>query len=527
MENIKYFILLFLLFGSLTGCEDFLGDNFDPDAVDVVPVDQIMPVVLFYSVLENYDHSEYGVYISQCLTTVGRSQTGSHAYRSGWEFMGMNRHPQWRRHFFDVGANANNLIRYATEENSVNYVALTRLLRLLSVQQTTDVFGDMPLTDAYKSSAPKYDTQESIYEWMALEADELIELFNSAEVTQESNRLMSEGVDRVYGGDMNKWLHVVYAIKSRILLRQLPNIATDANTCSKIISAAEMALNGWNDPNYKFDGGSSVEKNCMWGRTNRPVNGWESRSNDLGGAIPSKFFIENAFGFNPETNEFDDPRLPYLMQARGDEANGVDTTFRYLESNIGMPATHKIEWYPDLYKSVLTSDTSTICLFTKGELHFIIAEAALWAGDNNKAVDHLVSGIRYHMGRMSVPTEEIDAYITNPDLVPGTSNITLSDIMIEKYKAMYLQPEQWNDLRRYGYSNDDNNIQYDNSIIYPGLHRPHNLYEAYWAAENQWVQRLNYDPETEEKYNRAELERLGAFRNPEWLKKPMIWGRQN
>ncbi len=527
MKNIKQFILLFVLFGMLSGCDDFLGDNFDPDAVDVVPVDQIMPVVLFYSALENYDHSEYGTYLSQCLTTAGRSQTGSHAYRSGWEFMGMNRHPQWRRHFFDIGANANNIIRYAAEENSVNYLALTRLLRLISVQQTTDVFGDMPLSEAYKSSAPKYDTQESIYEWMIQEADDLIELFKSPEITQESNRLMTQGVDRVFAGDMDKWLHVAYAIKARVLLRNIPNITTDASILSAIVSAAESALNGWNDPRYKFDGGSSVEKNCMWGRTNRPVNGWESRSNDLGGAIPTKFFIEDVLGFNAETGEYDDPRLSYIMQARGDAATGIDTTFRYLESNIGMPATSKIEWYPDMYKSVLTSDTSAITFITREELYFILSEATFWQGDKNKAVDNLVLGIRSHMSRMGVPSVKIDAYVANPDLVPGSSNITLSDIMIEKYKAMYLQPEQWNDLRRYGYSNNNNNLQFNGTIIYPGLTRPHNLYEAYWAGDNQWIQRLNYDPETEEKYNRTELERLGAYRNPEWLKKPMIWGHSN
>ena len=44
--------------------------------------------------------------------------------------------------------------------------------------------------------------------------------------------------------------------------------------------------------------------------------------------------------------------------------------------------------------------------------------------------------------------------------------------------------------------------------------------------ENTWVQRLNYDPETEEKYNRAELERLGAYRNHLWLREPMIWAEE-
>ena len=34
---------------------------------------------------------------------------------------------------------------------------------------------------------------------------------------------------------------------------------------------------------------------------------------------------------------------------------------------------------------------------------------------------------------------------------------------------------------------------------------------------------MNYDPETEEKYNLGELERLGASKNPQWLRKPMIW----
>ncbi|MDD3908022.1 MAG: hypothetical protein PHF34_07410, partial [Bacteroidales bacterium] len=133
----------------------------------------------------------------------------------------------------------------------------------------------------------------------------------------------------------------------------------------------------------------------------------------------------------------------------------------------------------------------------------------------------------------------------------------------------YLQPEQWNDVRRYNYSSKTNGIFYDNVAVYtvttchngtggtnipgystaPGavfgsganpmtaeysLRRPYNLYEPYWMqtdafgvnaelSPNAWITRLNYDPETEDKYNKAELERLGAYKNHEWLKKRMIW----
>lgn len=522
--KLKRFILLMLAFlVVIPGCDDFLGDNRDPDGVDQVPVDEIMPVILFYTALENYDHSEYGAYLSQSLTTAGRSQTGSHAYRSGWEFLGMNRHPQWRRHFYDVGTNAKELLRFAEEENSVNYIALTRLLRLLTLQQTTDVFGDMPLSEAYQNSSPKYDTQESIYAWMKAEADELIILFDSPEVTQSTNRPMGRDVDRVFGGNMAQWKQVLLAVKARILLRDLPNLNTGA--AGSVLASAETALAGWQDPRYKFDGGSSVEKNCMWGKNNKPINSWESRSNDLLSAIPTKFLVEEMMGFDPASGVADDPRLHVIMKQRADDKGVV--TYRYLESNSGMLPSHKIEWYPDLYESVLTTDTSAITFITREELHMIAAEAALWAGDKSKAADHLRQGIASHMQRLGVPALEMETYLADPDLVPGSSNITLSHVMREKYKAMYLQPEQWNDLRRYGFSNDLNNRKYQNVVIYPGLRRPHNLYTAYWSEENQWIQRLNYDPETEEKYNRDELIRLDAFRNPEWLKKPMIWAPQN
>lgn len=115
------------------------------------------------------------------------------------------------------------------------------------------------------------------------------------------------------------------------------------------------------------------------------------------------------------------------------------------------------------------------------------------------------------------------------------SEFSLSDLMEMKYVAMYMQPEQWTDMRRYHYSNNRNNhgVGANQEIVYPKLRRPYNLYSPYWIdgltdaqKENTWIQRINYDPETEEKYNKNELERLGAYKNFEWLRKPMIWAEE-
>ena len=99
---------------------------------------------------------------------------------------------------------------------------------------------------------------------------------------------------------------------------------------------------------------------------------------------------------------------------------------------------------------------------------------------------------------------------------------------------MYMLPEQWNDMRRYHYSNKRNGygVGASNEIVYPNLRRPYNLYSAYWVdgltdaqKENTWIQRLNYDPQTEDIYNKDEVVRVGAYKDFKWLQKPMIWAQ--
>ena len=142
---------------------------------------------------------------------------------------------------------------------------------------------------------------------------------------------------------------------------------------------------------------------------------------------------------------------------------------------------------------------------------------------------------------------------------------------------MYLQTEQWTDMRRYNYSSSTNGIKYalpgqtpvavydvknvhnGNSVLFKddsvnfclpySLDRPANLYEAYWntpdnyvngkegkLTPNAWVNRLNADTETETKYNKKELDRMGYYTTNDKgekildyriLKKRLIWAHKN
>ncbi len=261
--------------------------------------------------------------------------------------------------------------------------------------------------------------------------------------------------------------------------------------------------------------------------------------------------MENILGVFESHNNLkgwaEDPRILAFMSARPGPSGTSDsgTEMRYLDTNIGMDVSYKVDNYPTLFPevdgkkvSVYTQNTGYVPLFLEEELLLIKAEATYWSGDKPTARSLTMQAAEINFDRFNLSsiygssyTRYRNNYLGNET---GTGNyvttyfpadgFNIGHIMRQKYVCLYLQPEQWTDMRRYNYSCEENGIQYDNTYVYPGLKRPNNIYEAHWGDDPKaWINRINYDPETEEKYNKAELERLGAYKNYQWLRKPMIW----
>lgn len=576
----------------MTSCEDFLDVNKSKDSAISTSVDQVLPVATFYASQICYDHAEYGVYMCQALTTGGKSQTGSYPYSQGWEFLGINRHPMWRRHFYDLGANIQKMNELAEEKGHYNAILIGRTVMLMSTMLTTDVFGDMPRSQVYQSNSPRYDTQAEVYEWMHQEADELIALYNNPEwVDCSTNLLITDKMDRIYGGNMAKWELFCKALRARLWLRKLPNWENNVANCNKIIAMVDEVLNDidWEEPRYYYPGGVT-ESNCPWGPYAPKINSWESRDNRLDESIPTTFFLRGILGgidgqYQVTRGYALDPRAARIMEPRNQ-----NTGMLHLESNIGMDINNTITDFPDLLvqgklTNPYTQNTGYIPLITTEELMFIKAEAQYWAGNIADAYNTTVEATKENMARYGI----VEAFLEDTDptkynggaldqyhrffniKLPGAAKFTIADLMQQKYVAMYLLPEQWTDMRRYNYSSSANGISYalpgqtpvyvyDVKNVHDGtskvfaadsvnfkasysLHRPYNLYEAYWCtpddygvnatlSPNAWVNRLNADTETETKYNKKELDRMGYYTTNaagekildyRILKKRLIW----
>jgi len=154
--------------------------------------------------------------------------------------------------------------------------------------------------------------------------------------------------------------------------------------------------------------------------------------------------------------------------------------------------------------SYYANRTSPVLVMTYAEQKFIEAEAYLAKGAAFKpqAYAAYLAGIGAHMDMLGVATVDKDTYINDPVVSVGDANITLALVMKEKYVAMFLDPETWNDARRY-------NFQYTDMTIPVGLNPELN---------GQFSRRLQY-PSSEFATNSANVPEVNLL--------DRIWWDQN
>ena len=494
---IRYTFLLAITLFLLSGCEEYLDVNDDPDQPFTSTPNFLLPPVMAYTATSIFDHGEEIAYITQQLATF----SGFAKYEDRWDYVTANRIGQWRRHYHDISSNAQHVITTAQEENSTNYEGVAKILYAFSTLRTTALFGDMPYFEALQANpSPAYDDQIDIYEQVILELDEAIQLLENTD--PEKVRPLTGAEDHIYKGDLDSWISFAYAVKARALLHLTPNVNQNYD---QVIEAASNALSNWNDATFVYSSGVQGNQLQMnqWGPSQADP-AWDYGNNTLNNSAPGQFMLEEALHYDPTTHTVGDPRTPLLMSPN--ERN----EFLSITPSVGKVASAPDEDYPNLYGSYITQDYAPMFIFREEEIHFILAEAYFNDGNTSSAFESFTTGITVNMNRVGVEANAQNDFLNEQYIPQNAGELSIGDIMTQKYVALWLDGEVWTDMRRYNY----------NDQIYPGIQPPPNL-APYWN-EGEWIERFPYDTETEEIYNKPELDRLGAYQNPDWLKEPMI-----
>ncbi|HSC38646.1 MAG TPA: SusD/RagB family nutrient-binding outer membrane lipoprotein, partial [Chitinophagaceae bacterium] len=224
----------------------------------------------------------------------------------------------------------------------------------------------------------------------------------------------------------------------------------------------------------------------------------------------------------------------------------------------GIPAQGQtdVSWYPSAAAFTAGAVASTGSfqvrpvsdqeILTFHEMNFIKAEVYMRKGDAGNAYTAYIAAINAHINMMQAKLASWQAAgytATNPDMTPmnsasinaylastavaGAGNLTMSDIMLQKYIAMGCSLENWNDMRRFNFS--AGNVG-GFGVVYPGYQRGPlftggaQLTGTAPTDVRYWIRRYALPPVYEINYNSINTLALNAHAaDPNIWSMPVWW----
>jgi hypothetical protein len=385
------------------------------------------------------------------------------------------------RHFTDVIRNFSQAIEKTKGvADLVNINSTAVILRAFDLHRMTDLYGDIPYTqagyglvDGDKNWFPKYESQKDVYA-------ALVKDIKAARDKMSASAKSMGTQDFIYGGDIAKWKKFANSLLMRIAMRMSNVDATGAAAVYKEAQASGAFTSNADNAHIKFaTGPQGINRNGLndgyWNtykysrdcKISKTFIDWMKANND-----PRLMIVSGGIGSPDVASEWktgvaDQEGMP----------NG------YTAANIaGALSTEKAAAY-----KALTSQANRVfsmlnlkyldwedpyLLITYGEVELMNAEAALKGWLTTSAETHFNNGVKAAIqnwtnfdASFSRTTSEIDTYIAGRGFAAASSTNKLKLIGEEYWAATYLNDiESWSNWRRTGYpvlvpTNDPNRFE--------------------------------------------------------------------
>lgn len=541
----KYFIILisFVSLFQLSGCKKYLDINSDPDTPQQPDASSVFPAMLAAIPRGTQFDARY---VSKYIQNFGQSTTAAagniwdqHGYQADSDVGG----DIWRQCYFGLGANLNYIINEGTKKGQWDYVGAAYALKAMIFQMTTDEYGEIIFYEAFKenTSAFRYDDQESVYRGVDSLCRIALEYLSRTDLSS-SNSLLSK-TDYVYSGNRAQWIKFTNGLLAKNFHRVTNK--TGIYKPDSVIAYCDKAFSiGTDDFLISFDA-----------TRNDDANFFGYFRNNLTTFRQTKFIVAMMDGtaFTGSTAFANrDPRMRHMLSISADTTNG-NGGYRGIDAGAGetnsgrlvvpLPFVDSTATYNAVSSfdpskgKYLFRDKVVSPVMTYAELQFMKAEAAFRKGDKTMAYTAYRNGINAHFDFINRPTypprgntplfnnttislAERNAYLNSANVKNNANALTLTDIMLQKYIALWGWGflETWVDMRRYHYTDVDAATM---QPVYKGYVIPT------LPATNfgQLAQRIRPRFNSEYVWNVPELQRIGAtainyHTKPMWFSLP-------
>lgn len=536
----KYFLAItavaFTATAFLSSCSKKIDEAYaNPNADVRVPVEKLLPPIISTLGANSAGHGVLndirfvGKYVQNFLFC---NTGGQYDQMGGTTGASDNAASLWRIHFYDIGQNCANMIKWAEEEKKWDYAGVGKAIFAWSWLTLSDYHGEViNVNEAFNSSQLTftYGTQESVYNYVRQLCYEALDLLSrTGDGVSQTN--LAQGDAYFYNGDVNKWKKFVYGI----LARSYNHLSNKASyRADSVIYYCDKAMTSNADNAAVKFASTGISGNSNFFGPLRGNLGSVGIGTET--AIRQSAFIANLeSGLNSAFPNVPDPRAMYLLRSN---ANG---TFKGVSPNKGQVAlaiNDRPESFWGVAQNVTTPNNtapgndnncryvfrngSDFPIMTASEIQFIKAEAMFRSGDKDGALNAYRNGIDLNFDMLTttfganVPAGSVitpaakASYLTNPIVVPVSSaSLTLTHIMLQKYIALYIHGvlETWVDMRRYHYTDLDGNTGqqvYRDFVVPTGG-------DLFVNNSGKLVYRVRPRYNSEYVWNLSELNRIGA-----------------
>ena len=421
MKYIYSLLTLLLIFGCTQDFEEINTNSNSP--VTVQPSLLLRQVIYDFGEQMSYEGFTAGNLLGQYSTALDFNLFDRHNLKSPQ--LGGDPWPIFYKNLRD-----NEIILNLSQENPAFavYEGPSRILKAYMAAGLTDLFGDVPYSEAFKGDGetvtPVYDTQESIY----MEPDGVMDNLDKgiAALESYSSAIPLEG-DILFNGDLDGWVRFANSLKIKYLMRisakvdvafQLQTILTEGNFINE------------NSENAIFNFTDGEPNNFRLARL---------RIGDFNNYVLSETMDEILTGLN-------DPRIGRLYRPFG---NSENEEYNGLLNGIDASVGVSLADYSQL-GTIFRENTGLLDanFMTSMETHFLLAEAAQKGLISADATALYNTGVTQAFDYWQV--ELPDTYLTT-DAALTTGN-PLENIITQKWIANMINGyEGWVEFRRTGF----------------------------------------------------------------------------
>ena len=407
-----------------------------------------------YQVGENLHTNLYAQYFANSASYF---TSDSYTYKSGWVTDGF-----WNTYYVGVLKQFKTAQAIAAQNAAYGNIFQTmRIFTAMCTAQLTDLFGDMPYTQAaLGNSKAEYDTQKSIYTDIFKELSEAVEKLKA----DKSNATMitfKQKQDLIYDGDLEKWIKLGNSLRLRYAMR----LAYVDPEMAKKEAMAALAGGGMLDSNAD-NAGVFISGQGVTGWPLHQISGW--------GEVCISKTMERML---KQTSSVMDPRTALWF---GHTEKSTVENPEYTGIPNGVPVDKLAQYPKDMRSNVWGLQTAPTWnskgdskfpyniakrqkVMDYAEVCFLKAEMALrgWAKSIN-AKSMYLAGIqasfdneRTNVDPSLYSTKNDETYKNSGSVAWETQSSLeghLEQIMTQKWLALYPNGvEAWTEFRRTGY----------------------------------------------------------------------------